>query len=176
MIDIKIKRVKGNEFVTFGILYIPQFDFRCHTMELREPSDKARAFFSCSLPLGQYPLMQCFKNGLYGWPQLKKRMKGFVHRSIFDAWNTEYTTLSTGDIAIGLPKNNISLKPSEELRKTFNNIMIEIFNNSKYVNLEIFKTNRFEYERIGDNSVKFIAERTDWLDDEENEDEPSLFK
>jgi hypothetical protein len=174
MFEIKLKRTKGNKFVTHGILYIPQYDFRCHTLELKECPPVALSRIGSALDLGYYRLRGVLYEGEFGWPQLLRKVKGYHKKNQFEARLISRRTLPAGDIAIGMPHDFYSLEFNQELLNVFHTVMKEVFERNADVFLNIFKTNKFEFIEDSDvcqeDEAKYELrdiERTDFVTEED---------
>lgn len=175
MYKLFLKRTKGNSLVTHGILSIPQYDFRCHTLELKEVSPEATFRAGTALNLGLYRLKYCVYGGDLWWPQLYKKAKGYGKKNLFQARLIDEAHLPSGDIAIGMPKNFYSLEFNQQLYDKFKEIMEDLFNGEQTdVFLEIFKTNKFQYigveQELEDGELLAQNDenvRTDFVQDED---------
>lgn len=166
--ELKIKRTMGNSKVTHGIFYAPDYDFKCHVMELREVPDTAKAKINCAVPLGRYALTRSFGCGSLFWPVFQRQLRGFAQKPRFDTENLSYSTLGCGNIAVGLPNDDVSLKADEQLKADFASLWRDIFLTEDYVVIDIYKTNRFRFVdfEIGDD----VVGRTNWVEDNDDDE------
>lgn len=169
MIQINLKRKKGNNSVVFGILEIPRFDFKCTTMELKDGQDLVYKQ-NCCLPVGNYLLDRCIAEGSAFFPRLKRKPLGFAVKPRFELTNLSYPQLNTGMIAVGMINDDFSLKENYELSAKFKEVFTQVFLSGETVVLCIFKGNYYQhtdmsYEEVKQNEAASFLD--DWKDDEE---------
>jgi len=169
MIEVNLKRIKGNRSCTLGILQIPQFEFRCQTLELADGSD----FYvkqNCRLDEGSYVLVKGFENMCAFFPVFKKKPKHFACRPKFIFEDLNYMGLSTGDIGLGVKAiDEFSIQGSAELEHKFKELFTHIFTKfNETVVLTIYKSKAYE-DTDGDYfETQKAIEDMNFLQDEEN--------
>lgn len=178
MIEVNLKRNKGNRSCTFGILQIPQFEFKCQTIELADGKD----FYykqNCRLDEGNYVLEKGFANMSAFFPVFKRKPKGFAGKPSFCFLDLDYMHLKTGDIGLGIRQiDNFSIQSSAELEKAFKDLFQNIFINYREILvLNIYKSKNYEStmddyfeEQHKIESMNFLEEDDDDNDVESVED------
>jgi len=177
MIEVNLKRIKGNRSCTLGILQIPRFEFKCQTLELADGSD----FFvkqNCRLDEGNYVLVSGFENMSAFFPVFKKKPKRFACKPKFIFEDLNYMGLSTGDIGLGVKAiDDFSIQGSADLERMFKDLFTHIFTKfNETVVLTIYKSKRYE-ESLGEyfETQKAIADMNFLQEDDEfpemNDDE-----
>lgn len=179
MIQINLKRKQGNNSVTFGILSIPQFGFKCVTMELLPCHPAVKYKHNCGLPAAVYTMKCGFSQGEPMFPLLVKKPHGFAVRPKFNLEADSYNNLPTGDICLGKAINgNFGVVHSNELTEAFCDIFRHVFgdNKNEIVVLNIVTSAHYKKsdicfidEVMSDAHRSFIEEEE--FDDEEEQTE-----
>ena len=173
IIKINFKRIEDNLSVTFGILSIPQFNFKCMTLELAD--GRGRVFMhNCRIPEGIYDLVPGFAMSHSMFPVFKKKINGFAKKPNFNIKEYKYTDLPTGDIALGTSKNgDFAITPSQEVNDVFCGIMREAFVQKEKVVLAVYKKQTFTHTEYSyKNFVTDYNNNTFVEDDDDDESEP----
>lgn len=175
MITLQLKRKIGNHSVVFGVLTIPEFKFKCITMEL---ADKGTLMFksNCCIPYGTYAMKFGFVAGQPFMPIFKRKPLGFAVRPKFNLHVGRYDHLPTGDIALGSAQDgDFAIRRSQDLNEAF----VEIFKQAalkdwnaimvlNVVRSRNFVFNDTSYEQMLEaESHKYFLE--DDIDDEQEE-------
>lgn len=170
MIQINLKRKEGNNDVTFGILEIPAYGFKCHTMELKDSADLVYKQ-NCRVPEGAYVLEHSCHEGSPFFPQFKKKPKGFSVKPRFELQNLRYNNLPSGMIAIGkrigTDPATFSLEQSEALNKTFIELFEKIFHSTELVVLSIYKGKYYQHHDISYHTIVNAIKNNAWMNDDE---------
>ena len=172
MIQLNLKRKIGNESVVFGVLSIPEYNFKCVTMELADKGDLLYKF-NCALPYGVYELKPGYCNGDPMFPILKKKPVGFSVRPKFNLGVSRYDHLPTGDIALGTAHDGeFAVRISRELNETFVRIFKEVFleNPNEIVVLNIFRSKNFVYNEISYEEMLEREANKVFLEEEDDDD------
>ncbi len=172
MIQLNLKRTKGNLSCTMGILQIPQFEFKCMTIELADGHD----FISkqnCSLDEGNYVLEKGFAQMSAFFPVFKRKPKGFAGKPSFVFQDLDYMHLNTGDIGLGVRQiDEFSIQGSTDLESAFKTLFQNIFMNyNEVIVLTIYKSKKFEMTYNEYFQSQREIESRSFLEEEEEEDE-----
>lgn len=149
MVQVNLKRKYGNMSCTHGILTIPAYNFKCHTLELCDGDDRVYKY-DCRISEGLYPLMQGYSQGCPMFPVFKKKPKGFPKKPQFNLSADCYMELPVGDIALGTEMlDNFSIRQSDELATAFKDIFQDAFYRKEIVVLCVYRSNNYITEDIG---------------------------
>lgn len=175
MIELKLKRTKGNNSVQHGILNIPQLNFKCVTMELA-PSNDAMYKHNCAIPLGTYQLVAGFAQLSPYYPIFKKKPVGFAKRPEFMCNVSDYMHLPTGCIALGTKQTGAySIAVSTELDMTFKELMRNAFISKEIVVLEVYQSGHYTFDDCSyETDMKEISEYNFMEEDEPNDTEEQI--
>lgn len=169
MISFNLKRVHANRSCIHGILSVPRFNFKCYTLELREGEDLLYKQ-NCSINLGNYILEPGFAQGSPMHPVFKRKPKGFAKRPELRLDKADYMHLSTGDIALGISKEDeFSLKQSFQFSDKFREMCKDIFTRKEIVVLTVYKSRLFDYEDIGYEDTIRIYDDMNFIGDDDDE-------
>ncbi len=170
MIKVNLKRIEDNLCVTFGILSIPQFNFKCMTLELAE--GKGKVFMhNCRIPEGVYQLVPGFAMNHSMFPVFRYKINGFPKKPSFNIVECKYTDLPTGDIALGVGKaNEFAIQPSKDVNDTFCNIMREVFVERENVVLAVFKKKAFTHTEYSYKDYVSDFKNNCFVDDDDDEE------
>ncbi len=173
MLELKLKRLKGNKSVTHGVLTIPQYDFRCRTLELADGSDMLYKN-GCCVDKGTYVLRQTVAENSYFMPIFKKKPKGFAKNPQIVFAGLNYLHLATGNIGLGVdPQEDFSIGESTVLKEKALEIFSNCFRNREMMVLNIEVSKNFQYSDLGYYDVqKKCEEDLDFIEgfDEDEEE------
>lgn len=174
MITIHVKRKMGNNSCVHGILSIPQYDFKCMTLELKA-SDNLNFKMDCALPLGQYEMKRGYSQGYPFFPILKRKPNGFPVKPKFNMKECKYNELPTGDIALGTaPDGDFAIRHSEALERAFADLWEDIFvkHPDPIIVLNIYKSKNYVHTEMSyEDVLKDEANRVFLEDIADDEDE-----
>ena len=175
MIELKLKRIKGNNSVQHGRLIIPQLNFKCVTMELA-PSNDSMYKHNCAIPLGTYQLVAGFAQLSPYYPIFKKKPIGFAKRPELMCEVSDYLHLPTGCIALGTKQTGTySIEVSKLLEDTFKELMRNAFISKEIVVLEVYQSEHYEFNECSyETDMKEMTEYNFIEDDEPNDTEEQI--
>lgn len=164
MIQFKLKRIKGNKSVTHGILSIPELNFKCRTLELKDPA-ALRFMQNCAIPLGSYQLVRGYDQRCAMYPVFRYRVHGFVKKPSFTIEQSDVSHLECGNIALGTALiDDFTIKQTFEFQEAFRELMTRATASQDIMSLVIYKSILYEYEDISYQEV--IRESYNFIEDE----------
>lgn len=175
MIELKLKRIKGNNSVQHGRLVIPQLNFKCVTLELA-PSNDSIYKHNCAIPLGTYQLVAGFAQLEPYYPIFKKKPVGFAKRPELMCNVSDYMHLPTGCIALGTKQTGTySIEVSRKLEDTFKNLMREALISKEICVLEVYKSEHYTFDECSyETDMKELSEYNFIEEDEPNDSEEQI--
>lgn len=166
MIQVNLKRKWGNRSTVRGILDIPDYGFKCYTLELKE--SKSQFKNNCCVDSGVYELTNGFAEGSVFFPKFRHRVAGFPLRPRFDLQDLDYSKLSTGMIAVGYKKDEFSLSTTYDFQEAFKKVFEEIFEKRQPVYLNIYKGKYYEFTEVAyEDENSFALDLVDEADDDD---------
>lgn len=168
MINIQVKRIRGNRSVVHGRLSIPRLGFSCYTLELREPTDLMYKF-NCSIPEGNYVMKTGYDQRSAMYPVFKYKPVGYSKKPSLSLENGDYMHLATGDIALGDSiVSEWEIGQSGKFKETVRNVMHKICMSNEIIVLTVCKSKKYAFsydcyeDQINDlDAIDFFNEADD---------------
>ena len=172
MIKLNLKRIEDNQSVTFGILSIPLFNFKCMTLELKDGTG-CSFMHNCRIPEGLYTLVPGFAMNHSMYPVFKYKLSGFAKKPNFNIQDFEYADLPTGDIALGDSKlNDFAIHQSKDVCDKFCEVMRNAFTSREQVVLLVFKKKNFVHTDYSYKDMMADLSENMFVEDDDDEEPP----
>lgn len=167
MIELTIKRIKGNKSVTFGRLTIPRYNFSCHTLELAD--GEGRVFkHNCSIDTGVYQLKPGYGQRCALFPTLRYKPIGFAKKPEIVLENGDYQHMKTGDIALGVGiESNWAIRQTNAFADIFRDLATRMAHTGEIMVLSIHKSKNYSFEDISYEETLQAIQEMNYFDDEE---------
>lgn len=171
MITFNLKRIRGNNSVIHGKLTIPQANFSCHTLELKDGSE-LQYKNNCCINVGNYQLKRGFDQMSANYPVFRYIPDGLYQRPRFMLTNGDYRKMSIGDIALGTKIiDNFSIDQPFDFVEKVKDAFEIITTSGEIMVLQVYKSRNYIFDDISFEQTLAGIEGMNFYEEEEDENE-----
>lgn len=166
MIQFKLKRIKGNNSATYGVLSVPELNFKCLTLELKDPSEM-RFKQNCAIPLGVYQLVRGYDQMCAMYPVFRYRIPGYVRKPSLTLEQSDINHIECGNIALGTAMiDDFTIKQTFEFQKAFRDLMTRATISQEIMSIVVYKSKNYVHEDVTYREV--IDQNYNFIEDEKS--------